>query len=96
MTNGDRKIMSSNPEIRGILIEQATSLLSEIIIAPWDDEQGFADSESGVFTDPVWIPADTIDKLIQNGAWEAGQLDNVRCAPAGSEWPDRWRELKRR
>jgi hypothetical protein len=78
------------------MIEQAISALSETRVAPWDDERGIADSELGIFTDPVWIPAETIDKLIQNGAWEAGHLNDVRCAPDVSEWPDRWKGLKTR
>lgn len=82
--------MSGNGEIPGITIYGTSLLTEQYCNEPWMEFSG------SVFTDPVYIPAVTIDQLIQDGHWTAGQLDGVRTDPGPDEWPDRWRGLKTR
>jgi len=88
--------VNGNSEIPGILVERAVSVLCENGFMPFDDPAIATDGEIGVFTDPVWIPADTIDQLIISEDWKEGHLNDVRCFPPADKWPDRWKGLKSR
>jgi len=49
--------------------------------------------EREMFTEPVFIPAATIDQALKDGEWRAGHLDHVIFRPSVEEFPDRWKGL---
>ena len=91
MTNSER-------EIKGIWIDGTSFLEDHYEELEQSHSGNYYDvvrrvDEREMFTEPVFIPAATIDHFLREGHWRAGHLDNVRFRPGAEEFPERWRGL---
>ena len=68
--------------VRGIMLMGTTGML-----------QGRDDPTPAVVNDPVWLPAEDIERGINDGFLKAGVFKNVQVHPPVDQLPERWHFL---